>query len=491
MCVIGYAIIALALVLFVQAQNVYPQLLLARLLFSIGASAASTMVTAVLPTMSFVPSHAANVADDTTTNGRDHAASITSDVTITPDTYRSAPRQSARAPQNQSTAEESRSSPRVAGYVGMFTGCGALIALAVFLPLSAHFQEAGSTPAHALQLSYYIVAGTAFALAIICFIGLRRLQSEAGKSWSSLFSKSSHDLQTPGTRSVVSSWRRLVIAMQQGFQQADISLGYLGGFVARASSVGISSFVPLLVNAAFLSSGLCPAPPDTPAGLPDIKRQCPRAYIVAAQLTGVSQLVALLFAPVFGYSTARYGKLPLTLASVAGIVGYPLFANQFVPEDHNGGRKAVTFLAVSLMGFSQIGAIVCSLSYLSQGILSATSNAKTFSVTNTGRPSEHRDEVASGPEAAATHQGEHIALLDGKRRKESLPLSQVKGVIAGIYSFYGGAAILILTKLGGTLFDKVSTGGPFYIMAAFNGCLLAGCLASGIRKLLTSERSAT
>lgn len=38
--VIGYAVIGLALVLFVQARNVYPQLLLARIFFAIGATAA-------------------------------------------------------------------------------------------------------------------------------------------------------------------------------------------------------------------------------------------------------------------------------------------------------------------------------------------------------------------------------------------------------------------------------------------------------------------
>jgi len=38
--VIGYSIIALSLFLFVQATNVYPQLLLARILFAIGATAA-------------------------------------------------------------------------------------------------------------------------------------------------------------------------------------------------------------------------------------------------------------------------------------------------------------------------------------------------------------------------------------------------------------------------------------------------------------------
>lgn len=37
--VVGYAIVALSLFLFVQASNVYPQLLLGRLLFALGASA--------------------------------------------------------------------------------------------------------------------------------------------------------------------------------------------------------------------------------------------------------------------------------------------------------------------------------------------------------------------------------------------------------------------------------------------------------------------
>ena len=38
-CVLGYAIVGLALFLFVQAENVYPQLLMARLFFSIGGAA--------------------------------------------------------------------------------------------------------------------------------------------------------------------------------------------------------------------------------------------------------------------------------------------------------------------------------------------------------------------------------------------------------------------------------------------------------------------
>lgn len=38
-CVLGYAIVGVALCLFVQAKNVYPQLVLGRILFSIGGAA--------------------------------------------------------------------------------------------------------------------------------------------------------------------------------------------------------------------------------------------------------------------------------------------------------------------------------------------------------------------------------------------------------------------------------------------------------------------
>lgn len=38
-CVLGYTIVGISLFLFVQARDVYPQLLLARVLFSIGGAA--------------------------------------------------------------------------------------------------------------------------------------------------------------------------------------------------------------------------------------------------------------------------------------------------------------------------------------------------------------------------------------------------------------------------------------------------------------------
>jgi len=46
--------------------------------------------------------------------------------------------------------------------------------------------------------------------------------------------------------------------------------------------------------------------------------------------------------------------------------------------------------------------------------------------------------------------------------------SSIRGSVAGAYSLTGGCGILLLTKLGGFLFDKWTPGAPFYIMALLN-----------------------
>lgn len=455
MCVFGYLIIGLALFLFVQAHNVYPQLLLGRLFFSLGAAAASTMVTAVLPAVSsFTDAGEAKdgLSAASAPRRRAHASSPSSisDVTITPTSYRA----NGGSDATKAVTQSFSSTSRVAGFVGMLTGCGALIALLVFLPLPARFQKDGMTPEQALQRSFYIVATVALVLSVWCFLGLRNLQYERERS------AAAHE-KLSMQHHIRDTCRSLQQALTAGFRQRDIALGYTGGFVARASSVGISLFIPLLVNAMFLSSHLCQEV-DTPAGLPDIKRRCPRAYVVAAEMTGVCETVALIAAPIFGYLSSRSKRrgLPMMAASLAGIVGYPLFATQFDPDPADKGKRVLAFLAVGLIGVSQIGAIVCSLAILSNGILSS--------------PNEQGE--------AEGHHGERQTLLHPPYSKaERTSLSNLKGSVAGIYSFYGGAAILILTKVGGLLFDKLSVGAPFYIMGAFNAILFLACGVLGIQ----------
>ena len=453
------------------------------------------MVTAILPAVAAPPPIYPNEQQQTTGaqastgTGDVSSPSVDSEVTITPSMFDSR-HSNGGAAQTPGTAESAESelassTSRVAGFVGMFTGCGALIALLVFLPLPAKFQYAGFEAKAALKASFYIVAAVAFVLAVLCFFGLRHLHEDTED-----FAPKNQDFAYKGgtIRSLTNPLNQLVnnfkMAILLGFCHAEFAIGYLGGFVARASSVGISLFIPLLVNAMFLSSGLCETKgiSDDPTGLPDIKRRCPRAYIVAAELTGISETVALVFAPVFGYWAARSSRkeLPLLVASVSGMIGYPLFAYQFDPDGRDTTRRVVAYLAVALIGISQIGAIVCSLATLSKAILMRT--AKSSSVTM-------HDHAQGGN----SHAEEAEPLLAATQPSSmDVSLSNLKGSIAGVYSLYGGAAILILTKVGGLMFDKVSLAAPFYIMAIFNAILMVTCLVFAIWRTsehVTSERS--
>lgn len=250
-------------------------------------------------------------------------------------------------------------------------------------------------------------------------------------------------------------------AVGLGFRDPNIALGYIGGFVARASTVAISLFIPLYVNTYFIGHGFCRGSPHDPS--PKLKEECRAAYILASVLSGVAQLLGLICAPVFGHVSSRArrrgggGNMPVRVASVLGLVGYIAFPHLQSPEytdvEGRGGGPGVLLL-VALMGVSQIGAIVCSLGSLGRGVLT----------------------VDSAPAAA---DGEGAALLSGRATgaRDARSRVRLKGSVAGMYSWCGGAAILLLTKLGGYLFDKVGGGAPFYMMAGFNGVWLAASLA--------------
>ncbi|KAK0113158.1 hypothetical protein ONS95_014857 [Cadophora gregata] len=499
-CVAGYTIVGLALFIFVQARNVYPQLLLARVLFSVGGAATATMVTAILPSMtgSSQEPHSTDGNHDINPTRRSAirrsmSASVDSEATITPATYSN--RSSAINDHTMRSPEKPSSSPpRLAGLVGVFTGCGALVALSIFLPLPAQFSRTrGITPGQAVADSFYVVGSISLVVAGFCYFGLRGLQGEEGKGWRLLLGKSpspdysplgSDENQRSPTTTFLPYWRLLLDSTILGYKDAQIGLGYLGGFVARASSVGISLFIPLYVNAYFIREGFCQGSPNDPS--PELKKECRAAYVLAAELTGVSQLVALLCAPLFGYLSDKYRRfnLPLLAASVFGIVGYTAFANLESPEpsDVNGrGGSPVIFLVVSLIGISQIGAIVCSLGLLGRGVLGAEGGYNL-----SGQLHGARSGVIQVP-ADAVETAPLVASLPFP--KQSNARSHLKGSIAGIYSLSGGAAILLLTKLGGILFDRLSVGAPFYMMAIFNGVLLAIGLVAGVYREIRTIKS--
>ncbi|PHH90586.1 hypothetical protein CDD83_3230 [Cordyceps sp. RAO-2017] len=492
---IGYAIIGLALAVFVQAKNVYPQLLLARMFFAVGASAAATMVTAILPSLT-------DEADDDATavsgssrnkpNPRLSAAfSVESEVTITPERYsRSLSRERAHSP-GQDAAAKSGKASALAGFVGAFTGCGALVALAVFLPLPARFGGVdGVTPGEAVSYSFYVVGVVSLAVSLFVFFGLRNLKGEDGKGWRVLFGRQSryHEVDNaeadddgddgdddddddngehrPRDKVVVPYLHLVRDSMRLGFTDPRIALGYLGGFVARASTVAVSLFIPLFVNTYFISNGFCRGSPHDPS--PELKKECRAAYVLSSVLTGVAQLVGLLCAPLFGYLSGRTGRVnyPVMAASALGMIGYIVLPHLSSPEIKNvegRGGSPVILVVVALIGISQIGAIVCSLGSLGQGVLAVE------------LPRPARREPSIAPDDDESTESDPLVAASSTAG-EAPSRVRLKGSIAGMYSLCGGAAILILTKVGGLLFDKLSHGAPFYMMAVFNGAWLVASL---------------
>ncbi|KAA8893691.1 major facilitator superfamily domain-containing protein [Sphaerosporella brunnea] len=432
---IGYFTIALSLVLFVEIENVYPGLIFGRILFSLGAAAVTTMVSAILPEMT----HPA-VDED-------------SPVPV------------AKPP----------ATGQLAGLVGLFTGFGALLALGLFLPLPTRFSKYHHvTPAQAVQISYFIVAGIAAAIAVWCYFGLPPPRNPSGSSawrniktwvWTRIWggdpvfvAHPSLEDGRPQKKEQVSGIQGLLAAAKLAVTDGRIGVAYVGGFVARASSVGVSLFIPLFVNHYFVSRGLCkPTVPELS------KDQCNKAYILASTLTGTSQLTALLLAPFFGLLTDRLHttpylrNVPLILSSILGIIGFTLFSLLPSPS------SPWAFVFAALAGASQIGAIVSSLGLLSRGIVETTST-----VTTNG--------------------GESAPLLgNGSAGSTDVGREAFKGSIAGVYSLFGAGAILLLTKAGGKAFDS-DVGAPFWMLAGFNGILAIAAVGNGIWTWIAEKR---
>lgn len=123
-------------------------------------------------------------------------------------------------------------------------------------------------PVSALKDSYYIVGGLAFLSSAVCIYGLRSLNGEAKKGWTTL-------RQPSGEGTVLDQGSYLLQAVILAFRIPSLGLAYLGGFVARASSIGITLFVPLLVNTYYISSGLCDPFNQDPV---ETKQKCRDAY---------------------------------------------------------------------------------------------------------------------------------------------------------------------------------------------------------------------
>jgi hypothetical protein len=147
------------------------------------------MVTAVLPSLTDDSEPALETIPKPFATPRTSLAlSVDSQVTITPESFRNSSVSPSATSSDDNGLGQGRKPAALAGYVGVFTGCGALVALTVFLPLPSRFSSIeGVTLAQAVQYSFYVVGTISLLVAVFVFFGLRGLKGEEGKGLRMLF----------------------------------------------------------------------------------------------------------------------------------------------------------------------------------------------------------------------------------------------------------------------------------------------------------------
>lgn len=153
------------------------------------------MVTAILPSLTddnSDPDDLDQARFKAIPNARHSAAfSVESEATITPERYtRTVSSDRSSSLTRPETDQKAGRPSALAGYVGLFTGCGALVALVLFLPLPARFGDIdGVTPGQAVSYSFYVVGAVSLVVALFVSFGLRNLKGEEGKGWRVLFGR--------------------------------------------------------------------------------------------------------------------------------------------------------------------------------------------------------------------------------------------------------------------------------------------------------------
>ncbi|KAL1925633.1 uncharacterized protein VTP21DRAFT_516 [Calcarisporiella thermophila] len=343
--VASYLLIGLSMFVFTLAKNVYPDLLLCRLVFAAGASGASTMITA-----------------------------LTGDYT-------------------------GRNRGTMSAIAGLVAGIGALIGVFGLLPMPATLQSRYGSLEQAVRVSFYATGAIAFGVAILAFLLLKNEKDRSLIKW----------MRGENRELVKESYFKLI---GRGFlsakQDTRIMLAYIGGFVARADSIMASLFITLIINQYFISNKLCQvgvssAYADTAA----IRSSCRDAYTTSSIISGISSVFALIGAPLFGFLADRIPRtIALSVACVCGVVAF--FGMGLIPDP----RSKIAYFFSAMIGIAQIGTIVTSLALVSEDYVSP----------------------------------------------------EIRGSVSGTYTLMGGIGILVISKLGGHLFDSWTPGAPFIIM---------------------------
>lgn len=340
----GVFIVGISFFFYTLAKSVYPDLLLVRLFFAIGATAAGSMMTALLAELS--------------SSGFELSSLFKFTKAGSPD-YESVEQEEAQSGSDLIDEEEagkahSKRNGKLTSVIGISSGLGALFSVSAYLPLPTKFGQ-HEPAAQALKHSYFVVGSIALASSIFLSYGLFSSKSFKIPFLSKYLSpyddvlddieEEEHEIHLEQQKHTYAGLLKL------GFLEAKhpkIALAYLGGFLSRSTTIISAVFLPLYVNKYYYAEGICST---------NDRSSCREAYVQAAILSGIVHTVSLIFAPIFGFTADKFGrKNSMILSCIFGIVSSFGFAFLKSPKS----AAAVVFSC--FLGASQIGIILTSMS---------------------------------------------------------------------------------------------------------------------------------
>jgi MFS family permease len=401
----GFILMAVAMLLVPAGTSVWAHLLPIRLLFAQGAAAASAMLTALL-------------ADYVRSEDRGAAS----------------------------------------GAQGLAAGAGALLAVFGLVRLPAFI---------CLTNTYYAAGALSLAAAALAAALLAPPQAaDAG----STATPSSCGAAAADARAALSDVWLAVKAGRRGV----VALAYAAGFLARGNSTVLSLFLTAFTLRYYQRHDLCGqvVPGDyivTHCGerfIDDQKLTCRDAYIRGSALSGVSQAVVLLAAPLVGYLADRRRGAP--------DLQQPLLQERLLTEQQQQRQQHLhsptKHAAAASLHRTQavcVSAAVGSVAFLSFALLDS--------------PAAN---LALLPAAAAGVAEIAMIITAGVLVTHHSPAA-LRGPMAGVFSAAGGLGVLVASAAGGFLFD-LAPAAPFVLF----GGLSTLVLVAGVALLVSSPAAA-
>ena len=154
---------------------------------------------------------------------------------------------------------------------------------------------------------------------------------------------------------------RLLLGFSLIKESPVVPLTYLASMAARVQTIAVSQFVPVLVNAFYLSSGRCRTLSSPHAPTQDTKEQCHAAFALASSVTGTVQLTALLVAPLAGHIAHRYSSSMPRWVLGAALLGMCGFAALAALPEGDPRHFGIVIPAAIALGISQTGSVVLGL----------------------------------------------------------------------------------------------------------------------------------